>query len=480
MIMRAITRWPTTLYSYLATEMLAPFFASFLVMNGVFFLIRLIPFLNFALDLDIGSADFIRLFSYMLPKMMLYTIPMSAMMGVIICFSRLSNDTEILAMKAGGISIYHILPPLIVVASTIAFVTGYVSISLIPKSEVAMKQLTYQLLKEKVDKGIKEYQFTEALGDLVVHVGEIDRATGDWKDVWVSDMRGQQVPAITMASSGRMVSDLNRMTVTILLENGSLHRPEGLNAQIVHFSRYVIDIPLQLPGMTKEQQTPRTLQKLLQESKRLGLDEEPGRDMLVEFHKRFVLPVGCLVMAMLGLPLGLLAGPGKKAIGIPLGLLVFVFYFVLFSVTKNMAEDGVAPIALLMWLPNICFFLYAIYAINRVALEQSILPSAMTALFTFVGSHLVTPLMLRVKSLAFRLFVLVRGNRDKRSLPAEDSPDPQEVLGDPEFNICHFLGCSELDHHCTVRFDSADEAIDAGFSFCNRCRKNYGDGLGKG
>ena len=199
MSMRIFTRCPRTLYSYLATEMLAPFFASFLVINGVFFLIRLIPFLNFALDLDIGTADFIRLFSYMLPKMMLYTIPMSAMMGVIICFSRLSNDTEILAMKAGGISIYHILPPLFAIAGTIAMVTGYVSISLIPESDVAMKQLTYQLLKEKVDKGIKEYQFTEALGDLVVHVGEIDRTSGDWKDVWVSDMRGQTIPAITMA-----------------------------------------------------------------------------------------------------------------------------------------------------------------------------------------------------------------------------------------------------------------------------------------
>jgi len=66
---------PQVLYSYLATEMLGPFFASFLVMNCVFFLAKLIPFLNFVLELNIGFADFLRLFSYLFPSIFLYSIP---------------------------------------------------------------------------------------------------------------------------------------------------------------------------------------------------------------------------------------------------------------------------------------------------------------------------------------------------------------------------------------------------------------------
>ena len=75
-----------------------------------------------------------------------------AMMGIIIGFSRLANDSEILAFKASGISIYKILPPVVLVAALIAILTSYSSIVLIPVSEIAMKQLTYQLLKEKIDK----------------------------------------------------------------------------------------------------------------------------------------------------------------------------------------------------------------------------------------------------------------------------------------------------------------------------------------
>ncbi len=171
-------RLPLLLYSYLTAEILAPFFASFVIMNGVFFLVKLIPFLNLVLELRIGLADFIRLFSYLFPNMFLYSIPMAAMLGVTIGFSRLSSDTEILAFKASGIGIYQVLPPLVVLSLIISLITGYFSIVLIPYGDRAMQQMMYQLAKEKIDKGIKERVFTEALGDLVVHVDSIDKADG--------------------------------------------------------------------------------------------------------------------------------------------------------------------------------------------------------------------------------------------------------------------------------------------------------------
>ena len=150
--MNSLTRLPFLLYSYLATELLSPFFASFLIMNCVFFLVKLIPFLNAVLELNIGFADFFRLFSYLFPNMFLYSIPMAAMIGVIISFTRLSNDSEILAFKACGISIYQILPPVIVIAIMISLITSYFSIKLIPAGDTAMKQLMFQLAKEKIDK----------------------------------------------------------------------------------------------------------------------------------------------------------------------------------------------------------------------------------------------------------------------------------------------------------------------------------------
>ena len=207
-------RLPLLLYSYIAAELLAPFFASFLILYGVFFLVRLIPLLEIVLDLGIGLADFMRLFAYIFPHMLLYVIPMASMTGVIIGFTRLTNEREMLAFKTCGISLRRMLPPVLLLAAIISLLTGYFSVHLIPAGEIAMRQLMYQLAKEKIDKGIKEKKFTEALGEVVVYVDKTDD-NDLWKGVYVSDMRGRQQPIIIMAKRGHMQADISKMAVTI-------------------------------------------------------------------------------------------------------------------------------------------------------------------------------------------------------------------------------------------------------------------------
>lgn len=472
--MKALTRNPFLLYSYLSTEMLAPFFASFLIMNGVFFLVKLIPFLNFALDLNISFTDFVRMFSYMLPNMLLYTIPMAAMMGVIIGFSRLSSDMEILALKASGISIYWILPPLFTIALIITLATTYISTKLIPVSEIAMKQLTYQLLKEKIDKGIKEYQFTEALGDLVVHVGEIDKKTGQWKNVWVSDMRGQKNPAITMASTGRMFSNLDEMNITILLENGSLHRPDDKDSQIVNFERYIINIPLK-PGSQPKPNERKSLGmiQLLERSEEIGQDTEDGRELLTEFHKRLVLPFGCLILTILGLPLGLQAGPGKRATGIPYGLAVFVLYYVLFTLGRTLADDGLAPVAFIMWLPNVIFLFIALYAIHRVTNEKTILPERLLFILNNIYSLTLKPLVALLMKILQRFSPSKIGIQSQQAEPASQPATDAGtgmIRGDVSVKIYHYPQCSLYEtKNCSTTFLSADLAEESGFKSCTLC-----------
>lgn len=370
---------PLLLYSYLAREMLAPFFASFIIMNSIFFLVKLIPFLDLVLEFDIEFADFIRSIAYLFPNMLLYSIPMAAMMGIIIGFTRLSNDAEILAFKACGISLYKALPPVFLVALMISGLTAYVSITLIPAGEIAMKQLFYQLTKEKIDRGINEKEFTAALGDLVVYVEDIDKATNEWQQVWVSDTRDQKTPTITMAQRGKMYTNINTMTVTIDLFNGSLHRTDSGQNQIILFDRYRVNIPVKLPATknTTIGADSMSMKQLLQAANQHGIYTKQGRNFLIDYHKRLVLPVGCLIMSLMALPLGLQAGPGRHANGIPLGLFSFIIYYVLYTLGKILAEDTNIHVGLAMWTPNIFFLGLTAAAITRVANEKNLTPNTL-------------------------------------------------------------------------------------------------------
>lgn len=370
---------PLLLYSYIANELLAPFFASFLILYGVFFLIRLIPLLEVVLSLQIGVADFIRLFAYIFPHMLLYIIPMASMAGVIVGFTRLTNDREILALKACGVSLRQMLPPVIVIAATIASLTGYFSVQLIPVGALGFKQLMFQLAKEKIDNGIRPREFTEALGDIVLYVDRIDEQQG-WHGVYVSDMRGRQQPLITLAKSGHMEADMEDMRVTIVLNDGSLHNHQGQDNQVVRFGRYQLQISLQPPtqvgkeNVANRSRSTMTQQQLLTAAGKEDPDSKAYKKYLGEYHHRLVLPVGCFILSLLGLPLGLQAAPGRRAVGIPLGLGFFILYYITYTTTGMMAEDGSLPLVLGMWLPNILFFLLTVVIIYRVNTERPLLP----------------------------------------------------------------------------------------------------------
>ncbi|RUM38127.1 MAG: LPS export ABC transporter permease LptF [Desulfobulbus sp.] len=469
-------RLPFLLYSYIATELLAPFFASFLILYGVFFLVRLIPLLEIVLELGINFPDFVRLFSYIFPHMLLYVISMSVMAGVIMGFTRLTNDREILGFKASGISLLQMLPPVVMVAAIIAGISGYFSVRLIPAGEIAMQQLMFQLAKEKIDKGIKEKKFTEALGDLVVYVDQVDEHD-KWTGVFVSDMRNRQQPIITMAKSGSMTADVNEMAVTIVLKNGTLHSTDGPDNQIIHFVRYQLQIPLKPPtridgdDVTHIGRGAMTQAQLIQSAEAFKALPERSVKFMTEYHQRLVLPVGCFILAILGIPLGLQAGPGRKAAGIPLGLGFFVFYYITFTFCTSLVEELVLPVVLGMWLPNIIFAVITGLIFWRVEQEKSIFPEKLSSIYADIYDKCVAPLFMFSKN---HLKILLSRRRKKSiQLPKDPSAvDETLIHADAHNRVFHLSPCEQYScKRCTITFINPQVAEKAGFTPCPFCKE---------
>lgn len=468
-------RPPFLLYSYIATEMLAPFFASFIILYCVFFLIRLIPLLEIVLALRIGFADFIRLFSYIFPHMLLYVIPMASMAGVIIGFTRLTNDREILALKACGISLKQMLPPVVAMAAMIACLTGYFSIRLIPAGEMGVKQLMFQLAKEKIDKGLKEKEFTETLGDLVVYVDQIDEQK-NWSGVYVSDMRGRQQPLITVAKSGRMSAEMEQMMVTVTLNDGTIHNAEGYDNQVIRFKKYQLQIPLRPPtqvggeDVTVQTRGSMTQQQLLKAAAKYGHKTKVGRMFLSEYHHRLILPFGCFILSLIGLPLGLQAGPGKRAVGIPLGLACFVLYYITFTATRVMSEDGSLPMLLGMWLPNVLFLMLAVYIFWRVNQEKALIPERLQAKLNAGYERFLAPVVERVVQWCRQAFAQLQQRFVARKKGTADLATGLLIHADSTTGLFHLPGCEQYDcPHCRIEFKNTTIAKESGFEPCGFC-----------
>ncbi|MCK5404093.1 MAG: LptF/LptG family permease, partial [Desulfobulbaceae bacterium] len=367
---------PFLLLTYLTTEMLAPFFASLVILSGVLFLSKMVPFLDIVFDLGIGFADFLRLCVYMTPNLLLFSLPMTSMLAVILCFSRLSNDNEIMALKAAGIGVYRMLPSVVLFAFSVALLTGFSSTMLMPSGTVAMKKLLFQLAREKIDKGMQEKRFSDGIGDMVLYVDRIDRDSG-WQGVYVSDMRNEESPVTIFAKTGRVESRPDQMTLTLYLNDGSMHRTSGETTQTISFKQYALSLFLEGPAVigtksaTEIGKNGMTQQQLLAKAKSSGLDTSAGIDCLIEYHERLVLAVGCFMLTLISFPLGIQVRPGERPAGLPFGLLIYIFYYVLVSAAKVVSESGFLPVARAMWLPDVILALFTVYFLRITAAESS-------------------------------------------------------------------------------------------------------------
>ncbi|HKJ13955.1 MAG: LptF/LptG family permease [Desulfobulbaceae bacterium] len=363
---------PRLLNTYLINQVLAPFYASLIILTSILFLSRLIPILDIILGYNIGLVDFFRLYAYFTPQLMLFALPMSGMMGVILGTTALNNENELMVLKTSGISLYRMLPPIILVALSAALLTGLFSIYLLPAGKKAKVELAFQLVKEKIERSIPEKRFSESLGDIVLYADSIDQKTRAWKGVYISDMKDPRHPITIISESGIISADSTRGTLSISLQNGVLNRTSADAVQTINFKGYDMNLPLETPTsnpLAKVDETTMLQSELLEEADRKGRNSREAATYLIEFHKRLALPVSCFILTLLGFPLGFLSGPRHKTIGIPLGLAIFVLYYVLFTGSKIISESMLLPAGIAIWLPNLLFLILTMLFIKSVARE---------------------------------------------------------------------------------------------------------------
>ena len=276
---------PRLLYTYLINQVLAPFYASLVILTGILFLGKLIPILDIILDYNIALNDFIRLYAYFTPQLLLFALPMASMMGVILGTTHINNENELMVLKASGISLYKMLPPVIIVALSTALLTGFFSIYLIPAGNRAKVELAFQLATEKIERAIHEKRFSESLGDIVLYADSIDSENQQWNGVYISDMRDQEHPVTIISETGRITSNMETGILSITLNNGTLHRSKAETAQTIKFTRYNMNLPLETPQtnpIAKIGRSTMSQGELRAEAKRLGKNQG-GVSLLNEY-----------------------------------------------------------------------------------------------------------------------------------------------------------------------------------------------------
>jgi lipopolysaccharide export system permease protein len=366
---------------YLILEMLPPFVINLAFFSFVFLMKEILDITDMIVNQKVGAGAVCLLMIFTMPYFLQFVIPMSVMMAVLLAMLRLSSDNEIMALKAGGVSIYRLLPPVLTFALLGMLVTGYMTIFGVPQSAERFRTLLFDVATTNLNVSLKERTFNDSFKQIMLYVNRIDPQSGELHHVLIEDSRTAGVNNTVIAKRGRLFGEPKKMVYHLRLYDGTINQMNmhDRSSHTIDFETYDIRLDLRevisAPSMIKKHPDEMTLADLRRYLNTIKDKKGLYFNALLAFHKKFSIPVACLAMGVLALPLGIQSRNSKKAFGIGLGLLFFLLYYLLLSMGTALGENGKCHPAIGMWMPDAILGGIGVYLLVRAAQEKTIMPS---------------------------------------------------------------------------------------------------------
>jgi lipopolysaccharide export system permease protein len=340
----------------LLKEILLPFIFAFCALNALFLTGRLLPLFEPILRAGTGFKDILKLLALILPTFWVFVLPMATVVGALLGFLRLSRDSEVLALFACGVAPKKLLIPVFLVAFTAFLLSLFISSYILPKSKMASKTFIMQLTQLALAKGIPEHTFFTPIPGLTIYAHKGTDEGKRLKGIFIWDSRKQDSASQTFAKSGEILTEPGKKEVAIRLVDGTLNitSPDYKNTDTMDFNTYIIRLRLAEDAYEPSRGDLR-IDKLWKEATDPKNTKDDKISYLVELYKRLTLPLGTLILGLLAAPLGIFFGRTGLSGGVALSLAAFLTYYTLMICMANLAEAGITPPFLSLFMPNLVF-----------------------------------------------------------------------------------------------------------------------------
>jgi lipopolysaccharide export system permease protein len=370
-----------TLYAYLLKETIPAFVLSLFGFTLVLLTGRILQLTELFVNKGVSLGYILRLLYFLLPQFLGLTIPMATLLSVLLAFNRLSSDNEITALKASGISLYQMIPPILVFSFTTYAVTTFLSLYSVPRANEASRALLYEIASTKANVGVRERVFNDDFEGLVLYVEEVKPKTLKWEKVFISDARNPAEVFTIFAREGDVLSDPQALAVTLRLTNGSIHKlgKDPHSYQKVDFNTYDLRLHLKtgFQGKKTEEKHPAdmTLGELIRSIHSLQGKTADTKTQWVKVHEKFSIPFACLIFGVIGIPLGLQSRVARrsKSRGFSWSIGILLIYYLLLNAGTSLAERGILLLEVGMWAPNLIFLTLGIHLLVKAANEKPVL-----------------------------------------------------------------------------------------------------------
>jgi lipopolysaccharide export system permease protein len=426
--MRILTR-------YFLRSHVGPFLFSLTVLTGLLFINTVARRFEELAGKGLPIGVILEVFALSFPHIVALTLPMAVLVAVLYSFSQLTQENEITALKASGVSLRRLLIPLVIAGVVLGAVMVWFNDRILPNTNHMLKTLLVDVarkspvfnLKEQV---INNVQTQDMRTRYYLQAARIDPATNLLTDVVIYDMSEPGRDRTVYADSGRMAFNRQQTDLFLMLFDGWINEirdSEPQSFQRVFFKQSLLELEgvgnelernmedeyrsdreMSLGMLSAQVDSARQdLRVSVNEARRLSEEaatsvQNPiatpqdidaaarrasyeirmleGRAQAaqrradqyqVEYHKKFAIPFACIVFVMLGAPLAVRFPRGGVGMVIAVSLLIFGTYYVSLIGGESMGDRGIVAPFWGPWAPNLLFLLLSLWGLARIGLETA-------------------------------------------------------------------------------------------------------------
>ncbi len=365
---------------YVLREILAPTAVAFAIYTG-FMLIRfLVQFSDLLLQSSRPVRDTGYVIAFSSPHVVVLTLPIAFLLGILVGIGRLSQDSELVALRAAGVDLFTLYRPISVLAVLFALATGFVMTAVVPRTNrilYGMKlQLSTYAIAQKIQPGLFSPEF--AGRRIFVESASPDRRTLEGL-ILADRSNPSDGERLTIARKGALELEEDEGRLWLRLDDAVTHHTgpdaRGYDRASYRTQRVLLDDTNPKERFAKTRPDKQLREMTLAElgaRARTTKNPELARLSWVEIHKKFSFPAACLVFGLVGLPLGVVNRRGGRAAGFAVSTAIVLGYYFLYAWGEARAVKGDVPPWLAMWLPNVLLVALGLWAITKLRRDRTL------------------------------------------------------------------------------------------------------------
>jgi lipopolysaccharide export system permease protein len=347
------------LHRYILAECVPTMGLSLLVFIFVLLMHRLYMLADLVIAKGVPPLEVLFLLSLALPALLPVLLPVSLLLAVLLTMGRLSADSEITAMRAAGLGLAANLKPVMAVSVVVGLLAAATSLWAQPAAARAFQEALYRSVKNRISVTAESGNFTNLTRGVTVYAERVDDREGRLENLFLHLDRGTTRDVWIFAHTGELRDEEG--SLGLILQDGEMHQGGGPKPYYrLRFGRYDLRLPLPAANWTPEVQEMATPALA-----GLAYGEKHDAEARMELHQRLALPAACVVFGLLGTVLGLHHSRAGRSRGVTLCLGVLLVFYALLTSGQALGKGGVLPPEVALWLPDLLFGAFALYAYFR-------------------------------------------------------------------------------------------------------------------